>query len=167
MALKKYPSRAMAYGMRAPLMMVPFGVTSIDRAIPADTIAAPHSPTAIAVASDAGRGEAAMLAAGSTYCTAAFVNIYSTATMPTPAISAIGMVRSGRRISPLTMFRSFHPSYAHKAATSAAMKPATPPVAPVKCVPKLRHVPLAAVNPITPKQAIDRKSAGQGKGVEG
>ena len=65
----------MAKGTRAPLMMVPFRVTSMDSAIPAETMAAPQTPTAIAVASDAGRGEAAMLAAGSTYCTAALVNM--------------------------------------------------------------------------------------------
>ena len=65
----------MAKGTRAPLMMVPFSATSMDSAMPAETMAAPQAPTATAVASDAGRGEAAMLAAGSTYCTAALVSM--------------------------------------------------------------------------------------------
>ena len=65
----------MANGTRAPLITVPFSDTSIDSAIPAETIAAPHSPTATAVACDAGRCDAAMLAAGSTYCTAALVSM--------------------------------------------------------------------------------------------
>ena len=56
-------------------MMVPFSVTRIESAIPAETIAAPQAPTATAVASDIGRGEAAMLAAGRTYCTAALVTM--------------------------------------------------------------------------------------------
>ena len=45
-------------------MTVPFRATSMDSAMPAETMAAPHAPTATAVASDAGRCEAAMLAAG-------------------------------------------------------------------------------------------------------
>ena len=65
----------MAKGTRAPLMMVPFSVTSMDSAMPAETMAAPQAPTATAVASDAGRSEAAMVAAGSTYCTAALVSM--------------------------------------------------------------------------------------------
>ena len=44
------------------------------------------------------------------------------------------------------MFRSFHPSYAQSAATSAAMNPANPPFAPEKMVAKLCHVPSDAVN---------------------
>src|ERR1019366_6221142 len=59
----------------------------------------------------------------------------------------MGILRPGLRTSPLTIFRSFHPSYAQRAAISAAMNPAKPPVAPGKIVEKLRHVPLAALNP--------------------
>ena len=36
-------------------MMVPFKATSIENAIPAETMAAPHAPTLIAMASEAGR----------------------------------------------------------------------------------------------------------------
>ena len=95
-------------------------------------------PITSATASEAGRGEAAIALAGSTYCTPAFTSTYNTPTVATPAISAIGIFRSGRFTSPATMFRSFHPSYAHSAATSAAMKPAIPPLAPVNVVAKLR-----------------------------
>src|SRR5271167_2916921 len=45
----------MAKGTRAPLITVPFSATSMDSAMPAETMAAPHGPTATAVASDAGR----------------------------------------------------------------------------------------------------------------
>src|ERR1039458_422537 len=44
----------MAKGTRAPLMMVPLSATSMESAMPADTMAAPHAPAATAVASDAG-----------------------------------------------------------------------------------------------------------------
>ncbi len=91
-------------------MMVPLSVTHIESAIPMETNAAPHGPIAICVASDAGTFDPAMALAGITYCTAALIPMYSTATMATPVIRAMGMVRSGLRISPLTMFRSFQPS---------------------------------------------------------
>ena len=68
-AEKKYPSRATANGTRAPLMIVPFKVTSIDNAIPKETNPAPIRPITSATASEAGRFEAAMASAGNTYCT--------------------------------------------------------------------------------------------------
>ena len=68
--------------------------------------------------------------------------------MATPAISAIGMLRSGSRISPETMFRSFQPSYAQSAATNAAINPAIPPAAPEYVPAKFRHVPEAYVKPM-------------------
>src|SRR5258708_5971360 len=125
-----------------------------EGACPAETTAAPRGPMASCVAAAAGTFEAATLAAVIVYCTAAFMPIYRTATSATPAIRAMGMVRSGALISPLTMFRSFHPSYAHKAATSASMNPVMPPLAPAKWVEKLLQLPVAAVNPTMAIPAI-------------
>ena len=65
----------MAKGTRAPLMMVPFSVTSMGIAMPAETMAAPMCPITSATASEAGRVEAAIALAGSTYCTPAFINM--------------------------------------------------------------------------------------------
>ena len=48
------------------------------------------------MASTAGRPEFAICAAGRMYWIAALVPIYSTPTIPTPAISAMGRLRSGR-----------------------------------------------------------------------
>jgi len=56
-------------------MMVPFKVTSMEIAMPADTRLAPARPSTSATASDAGRSEPATAAAGSTYCTAAFTRM--------------------------------------------------------------------------------------------
>ena len=61
----------MAKGTRAPLMTVPFKVTSMEIAMPAVTRLAPARPNTRATASEAGRSETAIAAAGSTYCTAA------------------------------------------------------------------------------------------------
>src|SRR5690242_20684280 len=124
-------------------MMLPFSVTIIDSAIPADTTAAPAAPSAIAVASLAGLGEAAIALAGITYWTAAFTAMYSAATTATPLISATGKLRCGLRISPETLVTMFQPSYAHKAATSAAINPAIPPFAPAKLPLKFAHEPRA------------------------
>jgi hypothetical protein len=74
-ARKKYPSRAIANGTRAPLITVPFMVTIIESAIAADTNAAPALPSANATAWDAGYAEFAMAAAGIAYCTAAFTEM--------------------------------------------------------------------------------------------
>ena len=67
--------------------------------------------------------------------------------MNTPAISAMGMDRSG-----LLNFSADHVEIipaviGPKAATSAAMKPAIPPFAPRNVVPKLLQVPVAAEKP--------------------
>ena len=56
-------------------MMVPFIATSIETAIPTDTIPAPTLPSTAAVASEAGRCEVATIFAGSTYCTAALTSM--------------------------------------------------------------------------------------------
>ena len=56
--LKKYPSRAMAKGTRAPLMMVPLRVTSMETAMAAETRPAPVRPRTSATASEAGRSDA-------------------------------------------------------------------------------------------------------------
>ena len=56
--------------------MVPLSVTSMEIAMPADTMLAPMCPMTRATASEAGRGEAAIALAGSTYCTPAFTSTY-------------------------------------------------------------------------------------------
>ena len=122
-------------------MIVPFIATIIERAMPAETIPAPKWPSTRVSASEAGRCEMAIALAGSTYCTAAFTRMYSAPTVATPKIKAIGILRSGRRISPATMFRSFQPSYAHSAATSAAKNPAMPPFDPEYEPPKFPQPP--------------------------
>ena len=73
-------------------MTVPFMATSIESAMPADTMPAPRLPSTTAMASEAGLGETAIAAAGSTYCTAAFTNMYRTPTRATPKIKARGNV---------------------------------------------------------------------------
>src|SRR4051812_20051113 len=71
-ALKKYPSRAMAKGMRAPLIDVPFNVTTIDRAMAPVMMAALAGPSTIRVITETADFDAAKSCAGITYNTAAF-----------------------------------------------------------------------------------------------
>src|SRR2546427_8441201 len=82
--LKKYPSRAIAKDTRAPLMMVPFKVASMEMAMAADTRLAPVRPSTRATASEAGRSEVATAEVGSTYCTAALTRMYNSPTVATP-----------------------------------------------------------------------------------
>ena len=107
---KKSLSRAAAKGILAPDMMVPLRVTRMLVAIATETSPAPQPPVTNAIAVTAGRGEAAIWAAGRMYWMAALVAMYKTPTMKRPNISAMGRLRSGRRTSPATMVRSFQPS---------------------------------------------------------
>src|SRR4051812_48521880 len=122
-ALKKYPSRAIAKGIRAPLIEVPFNVTTIESAMAQVMTAALAGPSTILVITETADFEAASSCAGITYCTAAFINMYRTPTTAIPAINPQGMFFCGSLISPATIVRSFHPSYAHNAATRAIMNP--------------------------------------------
>jgi len=100
-------------------MMVPFSVTSMETAMPMETMAAPMCPITSATARR--QDEATRHHTGGQHVLHTGIHQHvQDATVATPAISAIGMLRSGCLISPATMFRSFHPSYAHRAATSAA-----------------------------------------------
>ncbi len=73
-------------------MTVPFMATSMESAMPADTMPAPRLPSTTAMASEAGRGEAAIAFDGSTYCTAAFTSMYRMPTNATPKIRASGNI---------------------------------------------------------------------------
>src|SRR3984957_15894978 len=110
-------------------MMVPFSVTSMDTAMPAETMLAPQCPIINATASEAGRGDAAITLAGNTYCTPAFTRMYNTPTVPKHESRGQRSFFSGYFTKPATILRTFHPLYAHRAATSAAMNPAIPPLA--------------------------------------
>src|SRR5437016_2324706 len=113
----------MENGMRAPLIVVPFRVTTMDSAIAAVITAALAGPSTMRVMTETALFDAANSGAGNTYSTAAFISMYSTPTMPMPAINPQGIFFCGSRISPATIVRSFQPSYAQSAATSAIMKP--------------------------------------------
>src|SRR5271170_2154035 len=96
-------SRAAAKGILAPDMIVPLSVTRMLVAMATETSAAPQPPVTNAIAVTAGRGDAAICAAGRMYWIAALVAMYKAPTMKRPRMSAMGKLRSGRRTSPATM----------------------------------------------------------------
>src|SRR6266853_6381555 len=120
---KKMPSRAMAYGTRAPERMDELSVPSAETTIASVTQSAALRPEILATTSEATCSDCATSANGKTQCEAALNNIKITLQKRTPKIKARGMFRCGSATSDPTRFKSSQPSYAHRAAASAPKNP--------------------------------------------